>query len=298
MGLTNKPLPALGLYSLDFQFLNIMLESTPALKVAILDMYAGAPNQGMRCILDILEEYPFPLTWQIFDVRGGNQIPDTSHDIYISTGGPGSPLDGDGTWDRNYFSLIDELWELNRAGIGPKKYAFFICHSFQMVCGHFRLGKLTRRKSTSFGVLPVHKTPKGLVDPLLQGLTDPFHVVDSRDWQVVQPNLKVFEQHGAAILSLEKIRDHVKYERAIMAVRFSEEFVGTQFHPEADPEGMSVYLQDPLKKQQIYDAYGEQKYIDMVMHLQDPEKIKLTHQQILPAFLDSAIQALQGVEAV
>jgi hypothetical protein len=32
-----------------------------------------------------------------------------------------------------------------------------------------------------------------------------------------------------------KIRDHVQYERAIMAVRFTDYFVGTQFHPEADP---------------------------------------------------------------
>jgi imidazoleglycerol phosphate synthase glutamine amidotransferase subunit HisH len=30
-------------------------------------------------------------------------------------------------------------------------------------------------------------------------------------------------------------RDHVQYERAIMAVRFTDYFVGTQFHPEADP---------------------------------------------------------------
>lgn len=275
-----------------------MLESTPAIKVAILDMNNGAPNQGMRGILDILKEYPYPLTWEIFDVRVKHQLPDTNFDIYISSGGPGSPVEGNGGWGQNYFALIDRLWQMNREGTSSKKYAFFICHSFQMVCGHFKLGKITKRKSTSFGVLPVHKTFKGNVDPLLQGLADPFYVVDSRDWQVVQPNLNVFEQHGASILSLEKIRNHLKYERAIMAVRFSEEFVGTQFHPEADPEGMSLYLQDPLKKQQIYSTYGEQKYIDMVMQLEDPEKIKLTHQQILPAFLDSAIQALQGVETV
>ena len=261
-------------------------------------MYDGAPNQGMRNILNIVKEYPLPLNWDIFDVRGKNELPDTSYDIYLSTGGPGSPLEGDGVWDKNYFRLIDTLWQMNREGIARKKYAFFICHSFQMVCGHFKLGKLTRRKSTSFGVLPVHKTAQGQEDALLQGLADPFYVVDSRDWQVVQPNRKGFEKMGAAILSLEKIRDHVRYERAIMAVRFSEEFVGTQFHPEADPRGMSLYLQDPLKKQQIYATYGEQKYIDMVMHLEDPEKITLTHRQILPSFLDSAIQALQAVEAV
>jgi hypothetical protein len=44
------------------------------------------------------------------------------------------------------------------------------------------------------------------------------------------------------IISLEKIRDHVQYERAIMAVRFTPYFVGTQFHPEADPISFISHL--------------------------------------------------------
>ena len=66
--------------------------------------------------------------------------------------------------------------------------------------------------------------------------------VDSREWQLVQPNRKVFKKLGAKILSLEKIRTHVELERAIMAIRFSPEMVGTQFHPEADPEGMKKHF--------------------------------------------------------
>jgi hypothetical protein len=53
--------------------------------------------------------------------------------------------------------------------------------------------------------------------------------------QVVQPKLSIFSKKGAMIISLEKIRTHREYERAIMGVRFSDEFVGLQFHPEADP---------------------------------------------------------------
>jgi CTP synthase (UTP-ammonia lyase) len=34
----------------------------------------------------------------------------------------------------------------------------------------------------------------------------------------------------------------VQYERAIMAVRFTPYFVGTQFHPEADPISFISHL--------------------------------------------------------
>ena len=64
-----------------------------AVKVAILDLYEGKPNQGMRCIRTILTDwagtYDIELKFQEFDVRLKNELPDTSFDIYISTGGPG-----------------------------------------------------------------------------------------------------------------------------------------------------------------------------------------------------------------
>jgi CTP synthase (UTP-ammonia lyase) len=42
----------------------------------------------------------------------------------------------------------------------------------------------------------------------------------------------------------------VQYERAIMAVRFTPYFVGTQFHPEADPISFISHLkkQDKIKE--------------------------------------------------
>jgi imidazoleglycerol phosphate synthase glutamine amidotransferase subunit HisH len=50
------------------------------------------------------------------------------------------------------------------------------------------------------------------------------------------------------IISLEKIRDHVQYERAIMAVRFGL-FCGTQFHPEADPVSFVSHLRNKEAKE-------------------------------------------------
>ncbi len=65
-------------------------------KVAVLDLYDNTPNQGMRCIHDILGTFRSRIEWDVFDVRGKAAIPDLSYDIFISTGGPGSPYEGDG----------------------------------------------------------------------------------------------------------------------------------------------------------------------------------------------------------
>ena len=68
---------------------------------------------------------------------------------------------------------------------------------------------------------------------------------------IVQPNFNVFSEKGAKIICLEKIRDHVQYERAIMAVRFNKYFVGTQFHPEADPLSFIANLKKAEAREKI-----------------------------------------------
>lgn len=266
-------------------------------KVAILDLYAGHPNQGMRGIQELLDHYRtqhnISFTWDVFDVRGADKYPGTDYDIYISTGGPGSPVDSvDEDWDKHYFQLIEQLWEHNESGGKPKKFVLFICHSFQLMCRHYGLGTISKRKSTSFGIFPMHRLPDGTGEPLFNHLPDPFYAVDSRDWQVTQPNQERLEQMGATLLAIEKERPHIPLERAIMAIRFSPYFFGTQFHPEADPIGMDKYFHTEEKKKQIIEDHGEDKYNDMLEGLADPNKILLTQGTIIPQFLDSAFQSL------
>ena len=266
------------------------MESKKA-KLAIIDMNNKFPNQGLRSIKEIVSEFEDQLEWEVFDARAKNEIPDSTFDIYISSGGPGSPLE-QGKWKVRYFELVDCIWQDNQQDGRDKKFFFFICYSFQIICEHFKLGKITERKSTSFGIHPVHKTKVGSSDTLLEGLNDPFYAVDSRDWQLIQPRLKVFEEHGASILSLEQIRTHIEYERAIMAVRFSDEFVGTQFHPEADPVGMTSHFSKQENKEKVITNYDEEKYLDMMNHLLDPDKIELTHSTILPGFIRSSLHRI------
>jgi len=262
------------------------------IKLAVLDMNNNQPNQGLRCITDIAGFFNDDVDYQVFDVRAKHELPDTSFDIYISSGGPGSPLE-EGSWRTPYLQLMQDLWDINKSDAEQKKHVFFICYSFQVMCDYFELGEIKLRKSTSFGILPVHKTKAGLADPLLEGLHDPFYAVDSRDWQLIQPKLKVFKEHGATILSIEKIRTHVELERAIMAVRFSNEFVGTQFHPEADPIGIKNHFELEVNKQIVIDNFGKAKYKTMMSKMDDPDKLFMTYQTILPKFITKAINHIQ-----
>jgi len=261
-------------------------------KLAILDMNNDEPNQGLRCIKETADFFNEEIDITVFNVRAKLEIPDTSFDIYISSGGPGNPLE-EAVWRILYLELMQNLWEYNTLNSHSKKHVFFICFSFQVMCHYFQLGEIKLRKSTSFGILPIHKTKKGKEDPLLEGLNDPFYAVDSRDWQLIQPRLKVFKEHGASILSLEKIRTHVELERAIMAVRFSDEFVGTQFHPEADPVSMKVYFSLEETKLKIVSNFGVVKYNQMMDRIDDPDKLIMTYGSILPKFISAAIVGIQ-----
>lgn len=268
------------------------------LRLAVLDMNDGRPNQGMRCIREIVSRYSSVFEIDEFDVRAGSELPGMDYDVYVSSGGPGSPLEGDGVWDKAWYDLIGDLWNHNIESSYQKKYVFFICHSFQMACHYFELGTLKPRKSASFGIMPIHMTDAGTDDLLLEQLPNPMYAVDSREWQLVQPDLDVFTLHGAKILALEKIRTHVELERAIMAVRFSEEFVGTQFHPEADPIGMKIYFEQEENRLKVVNNFGQAKYDDMMEKIDDPDKIILTHDTILPTFIESAIEKIYRFNAV
>jgi hypothetical protein len=142
--------------------------------------------------------------------------------------------------------------------------------------------------------MTIHKTKDGLTDPLFEGLDDPFYAIDSRDYQVVQPKLRIFSKKGAKILSLEKIKDHVKFERAIMAVRFSDFFVGTQFHPEADPMSFIANLRNKESKEKIKKMKGNAKFRNMLEDLVDDDKIYRTNETLIPNFLRIAINDLMA----
>jgi GMP synthase-like glutamine amidotransferase len=258
-------------------------------RIAILDLYEGTPNMGMnslrQMIGDFAEAHGLEIRCEVFEVRQHAELPDLSYDAYVSSGGPGSPLDSEGSlWESRYFALMDGLLAHNAAQ-PDKKPVFLICHSFQLFCRYYRIGTVGLRRNPSFGIYPVHKTQAGERDPFFVGLDEPFWIADFRKFQVTRPDFHRLREMGGEILALEKERPHVPLERALMAIRFTPEIFGTQFHPEADPEGMLYWFQQEEKRRQIVDEHGMEKYYDMLEHLGDPDKLAATMQTVIPQFL-------------
>ena len=79
------------------------------IKAAVIDLYNNEENQGMRCIQDLLKEAgkrhekTGGLDFKIYDSRYKGEVPGLEYDIYISSGGPGDPFEGEGTkWEKKY----------------------------------------------------------------------------------------------------------------------------------------------------------------------------------------------------
>jgi homoserine O-succinyltransferase len=265
------------------------------LRAALLDMYNGETNRGIPMLKSLLGHYANVLSFDHFDVRAKNELPDLSYDLYVFSGGPGDPLLNDGPWYPRYFALIEALWQWNRQRGSTKKYCFFICHSFQMACHHFGLGEVTPRYKMSFGTYPVHKTHAGKEEPFFEGLPEPFYIADFRRFQVVGPRHDRLKALGAQILCLEKLRPHVHFERAVMGIRFSPEMIGTQFHPEADPAGLLAYFREEDRRNSIVEEHGAARYERMIHDLANPLKVERTFNTIIPNFIEHSIEQLLRV---
>ncbi|PWN71763.1 GMP synthase [Chryseobacterium phosphatilyticum] len=262
------------------------------IRIALLDMNNNHVNQGFRNIKEISETFQQNSEENViiktFDVRFKDEMPEIGDfDIFISSGGPGTPHREGLQWEDRFANFLDAVFEHNRYHEN-KKYLFLICHSFQLASIHWKLGNVCKRKSYSFGVMPIHKTGKGKEEFLLKNLQDPFYAVDSRAYQFIEPDLDRFEELGMEIMAIEKFRPHINLERAIMAVRFSEEIFGTQFHPEASPEALIENLKDDKNREAMIENFGMEKYLETMDRIDDEDKIILTRNQILPRFLQFA----------
>ncbi len=262
------------------------------IRIALLDMNNNHVNQGFRNIKEISETFQQNseenVVIKTFDVRFKDEMPEIGDfDIFISSGGPGNPHREGLAWEDRFANFLDSVFQHNKDH-EDKKYLFLICHSFQLASIHWNLGNICKRKSYSFGVMPVHKTEEGKEEFLFKNLQDPFYAVDSRAYQFIEPDHERFEELGMTIMAIEKFRPHINLERAVMAVRFSEEIFGTQFHPEANPESLIENLKDEKNKEAMIESFGMEKYLETIDRIDDEDKIILTRHQILPRFLQFA----------
>lgn len=259
-------------------------------RMAILDMNNNHDNMGIASIKRIADRFAI-IEYEVFDVRHKKEIPGSDFDIYISSGGPGDPLEYEGGWEQGYYELMDALW-LHNTMSTEKKFVFFICHSFQMICQHLGIGAITMRAKESFGIVPVDITSAGLKEPLFQNLHNPFYGADFRKYQVIAPDITKIEDLKAAIVAIENNATELDAEKALMAIRFSSAWFGTQFHPEAHPDGMIHYLRRKEKKDMILEQYGLNSYEEMMHNAIHPDRLTNTRDHVLPGFIKNALEQI------
>ena len=276
--------------------------TTPKLKICYIDMNNGVANQAVRCFRRLVDsmmakaEAKNPgLTLDYIQVqpRNLNETPDRTADLFISSGGPGSPHDGyEDPWCTRYRSFLDWIVERNRAD-GPKApQVLAICHSFELATLHFQLAEVAKRPTgNKFGVMPSYTTEDGARSELFAPFGERMFVWENRSWEAIRPNERRLAELGSRILARESRIGRIDKGEAILAFDFAPGIVGTQFHPEADRQGLLAWVYSAEHAAEFKQVYGEALYHRMIKTLDDPSRVARTYALFVPTWLHGKFDA-------
>jgi GMP synthase-like glutamine amidotransferase len=264
------------------------------LRLCIIDMNNGHVNQAMRCLrglatnfFDRVNLHNPDLPCELVEVspRDTNDPVPRDCDLYLSSGGPGSPFDGDGMlWSEDYGSFCDGVIESAARGGAEMRALFAICYSFEMVIRHFKLAHIGPRAERKFGVMPIYTTSEGQQHPLLSPFGDRLFAFEHRNWEAVDLDESRLRALGGALLARES-RDGVSKGRALLALDIAPGIETVQFHPEADRPGVMNWVARPEQAAAFKETYGEGTYQAMLRTLDDPRRLARTYALVIPGWL-------------
>ncbi len=268
------------------------------LRVGIVDMNAGHANQAIRCLGVILDQFErrvvaknpsLRMTRVHVSPRDKTEEPPHDCHLYLCSGGPGSPYDGDGEdWVDDFGDLLDHVVDENvrtmTDGVGHGPGLFAVCYSFEMAVRHFELADLRPRASRKFGVMPIYTTGDGLAHPLFEAFGDRLFAFEHRNWEAVDLDESALARNGGVLLARES-RDGVSKGEALMGFDFAPGIEGVQFHPEADRPGVMAWVARPDQAAAFKEAYGITTYERMLKTLDDPMRLARTFALMIPGFL-------------
>jgi len=224
------------------------------LRLCIVDMNNAHVNQAMRCLRGLVSNFfehvraanP-DLVCEKVEVspRDTNDPVPRDCDLYVSSGGPGSPFDGDGQiWSEDYGEFCDGVMDAASAGGADQRALFAICYSFEMVVRHLKLAHIGPRAERKFGVMPIYTTTEGQRHPLLAAFGDRLFAFEHRNWEAIELDEARLRSLGGRLLARES-RDGVSKGRAILALEAGPGIETVQFHPEADRPGVMNWVARP-----------------------------------------------------
>jgi len=262
-------------------------------RLCIVDMNDGHVNQAIRCFRGIAARFFARVTTtnprvkcELLEVSPRNtedDIPDA--DLYLSSGGPGSPFDGDGKeWVNRYYRFLDRVADAAEDGGTDQQALFAVCYSFEMVIRHFKVAVMQPRAERKFGVMPVYMTTEGQEHPLTSPFNDRLFAFEHRNWEAVDLDTRRLAGLGGQLLARES-RDGVSKGRAVLGLDVTSGIEAVQFHPEADRAGVVSWVARPDQAAAFKATYGEVTYQAMLRTLDDPRRLARTFALMIPGWL-------------
>src|SRR5262249_49508360 len=136
------------------------------LRVCLIDMNNGVPNQAIRCFGLLLDDFVARVHSQNPELeasivriqpRNLGDTPPADCDLYVASGGPGSPFDGyDDAWCQAFRHLLDDLHAEGERSGDAARAALLVCHSWEIAVEHFGIARMAPRTPAKFGVMPVY----------------------------------------------------------------------------------------------------------------------------------------------
>jgi len=278
------------------------------LHVSLVDMNNGVANEAIRCFRRLLTAFVGRvraanprLTVHLEHVQPRNlgELPTHDVDLFLSTGGPGSPHDGwDERWCTGYRTFLD--WMMDAAVRRPEAppAGFLICHSYEIAVQHFRFAQMRPRRDLKFAIFPAYVTPEGRRAPFLAPFRDRLFIWEHRQWQAVELDARRMAEHGGALLATESRPGRTDKGEALLSFRFGPGLDGTQFHPEADRAGVLAWIDRPEHAAALQDAYGRSLYDRMMRTLADPTRLARTFALLIPGWLTERFNRLAAVRGL
>lgn len=270
--------------------------TTTKLKICYIDMCNGVANQAIRCFRRLVDgmmvraaaKNPgLELDYVHVQPRNLNEIPDRSADLFLSSGGPGSPYDGwDDPWCTNYRAFLDWIVERNIAEGERAPQVLAVCHSFELATIHFGVAQLTMRPGgRKFGVMPCYVTESGMQSSIFKPFADRLFVFENRSWEAVHPDEKRMQQLGTVVLARESRNNRKDKGDGLLGLSFAPGILGTQFHPEADRQGLRAWVYSEEQAAEFKKIYGDALYQRMLKTLDDPSRVARTFAIFVPTWL-------------
>ncbi len=270
------------------------------LSVCLVDMNAGHVNQAMRCFrgivtafFDRVRRHNPGLPCRLIEVspRDTNAPIPRDCDIYVGSGGPGSPFDGDDQpWFADFRRFLDWMLVEARRTDEDQRSLFGVCYTYELLVRMTGVAEVTMRDSRKFGVMPAYTTSYGRKHPLFAPFKDRLFAFEHRHWEAINLDKDRLADLGGGLLAQES-RDGYSKGQGLLGFDLGPGIEAVQFHPEADRAGVISWVARPEQAAAFRATYGEETYQAMLRTLDDPKRLAMTYALVIPGFLQRRFNA-------